>query len=1116
MNLFHRVLFLSTLIILSSCNFSGPIRNPASEIYTETDEPVALGQIKLSTIRNGFIDMADKSKMIEKVHHFEMDPVTRLISIDMTVNYPLEYLFNFTKIPDQALNDRHRIELAVSLPETKKLAMTRYLGLTFHKFTVDGDDYLEAFDIVASVVQTMLANSELIDFIATKIPEGQEGKIKPRELLREIIDSNGIVVFHTTKKINFKINLAMFSHLSPYIEEYENLRLWRLSPTYFQNKEVRFKLIAGEGKPSKKWMEQELGKITDDSRTLREVRSDLYKEFSDIPNVEITNKKYLEKLLANENLNPQTLRKNYLNEVNHFLDDLESRARTILDLDNENFVADPEHEYIRYTEIAKSHIRNYVSELDRRLSVDHNMLAGGNPKSANRPLVTKLISESFLNKAINFVTDVKFENTQIMSEASIHLLPKHPGLILKGRVHLPLKFVMGKVNQSLADIDLTSHIVGVSEGFPFELKLETKMKDNGVFALDVTNLKINSGNTKLNINKKSNNQQFLIDLTKIFLAQNLASMKFDLKEADDPAEAKQDEMKRIAGYLAELKEAYKGKKNVEEIIKSDLEANPFISAGEEYLKVKKEILIGDLIEYNNRSKMFEISVDPNVIFDEVAGVKHGLQLWGITPLYSKSLNNTYLEVAMGDGLRSQKYIDELYKRGGSAENSDFAGIYYDLGKEKSNVDILVSLQFQHINNYMNKFLADMVKANGKDAVQKAKDEPGETFYEINNIQVTITPDQKFHLDLKLKMAKMGRTFTSFWTKRELKEDVFTVNANLEIAGTEVDLNNNRHNIKQLNYYKSAISVNPVNVQIKSGRPSLVNSAITSILNSVSKLGLNNGTVRRLLMKVINSTIQKMYSEENPDDIMGHSMEKIFRLQVKADEILILLNPKVAGAAFDVHLANEKELERGIKLDGKNQTLHVALTGGGSVSKLDKVKLAKIAMDMDILLKPYLDAGSKSELVNLLKDGQLVGKLLTNSDRSKLGLYNKFKSILTKYDQVLHSTNIPHTSKNERTRISASGVELIYFAGMASVFEDKLKALTQKLEQHGLTSRNHYYPTYKDSLRMISDNIKRPLITQYEKKSYDINKTILNNKISYWTFSIYPNAYFADSIYEIIK
>lgn len=1114
-----RILLLSSFMIMAlvSCNLLGPNGRRPSSQYQVTDEPVAFGQLKLKTIRRGLDDIAAKSSMIESIDRFEMDPVTRIMSIQMTVDYPMESLFTFTDLPDPNKSDKHTIELAISLPRTKNLAYTRYLGLKFHKFKVDGDEYISAFGVVLGTVKTLLANSNLIDYLYTKT-ESQLPSDDTRDILREILDNNGIVANYASNKINFKLNLAQFNSLSPYVEDYENLNLWRFSPTLFQGEEIRFKIIAGEGEPSKDWMERQQNRINDDKRTLLQVREDLYQEFSNSENIKFIAKNYLEEIFAAEQINLKKLPRRFQRETSETLRLLVSNAESILSRENENFIADPEFEYMEYVDHVKNTLRNFTADLDQRMTVEQNILAGGNKFSQDGPIVTKLVSQQLINGTFNYFIDIPYENVHLLKEIQMWVRPEIPGVTVSGKLNLPLDFMLGYVESSLANTNYESKITEIDGGIPFTMTVEKVMKDDGILGLDIRSITLLEGSQKIKLNRNSKNQVYFFDLLKIYTSQMIEGLNIEFEDEIDEELKKKNQIREIKNYVSLLRQQYE---NVDpaglfNFFRSDLSHNPFIAAGQEHIRKKKELIFSDFIAYNPRTNLFEGKIDAAIVLDSINNVKTDLELWDINPVYSKELDNTFLRLDVGKGRRSQKFIDEMYNLRGRAENTEFNGIYYELGKERNAVDMLMSLDFKYLESYINQFLKDMVKASEQNIVEKAKAETGKTFYEVQHISLDITPKKEFWLNMQIKSAKQSKNLWTLWQEK-LKEDTYSISAKIELSAKDVSLDRSQNSISTLKYFKEAIALNPKMVRIKMGKPTLINKAITGLLNSTSKLALNNRTMKKLLMKIANKFLTKMYSKSS-SQIQGHEIEKMVRIFTTRDDLLIFLNPRMGGAEYDLHLTGKAHNSyKGIQLDPKEKKLHVAFTASVGMAKEDKKELTQIIYDTSKLLDPILKLKSKSELSDAILKQRIFDKLINRSDATNMALKKRFNKIMSKYDQVLQTTDLPGASRDYKQRISATGSELIYFAAVAHHMGQKLSALVQLMEKYNLKESRYYYEYFAKARNQLNINITKPLIAQYKQRAHQINKTIVNGKISYWTYIFYPDAYFSELVYkEIIK
>jgi hypothetical protein len=1158
--------FISFLLVLIfiSCNSLAPKRKPAAISKISGNHRVELN-ISFKDLQLAFSEAVKASPVISNIEHFYMDPVTRIFNIKLTAKYPIDKLLDYTVTQKTEMSDEHIIEMGFRFSKSKNLYKSRYVGLQLTKFKIDQDDYLNQFELVLAVIQTILANSRLTDYLLI------QGRDKlPNDdmvaLVTEAFDKNVIRVFPTTKKINLKLDLRMISKISPFIEMYEDLNLWRLSPsilkirdegTYYKDElspeDVAFTLTVGEGKPDKSYSEKQAKNMSDDKRSLEEVRSDLYETYSNIENIRANAqifksqvmrgedtpfKRLLEKRISLEGTKGKQivegLRKKYNSDLDDVLKNIESKAKSTLSLDNDHFIAAPEYEYGEFLNEMKASIRSQISELGRKFEIDYNILQKGKHFSKDKPMLVKRVSQSFINHALNAAVDIDIEGTQIIDNLNVWLMPHKNGVALKGKSNIPFKFLKAKENLGLdlESMDLKKHIVPGNSGIPFEIFLTLKMGDEGKLGLDLESLKFEVGGVDQTFTRKSQNQRFLFDFAKLYLANTLSSMEIDLNETTDPNEAKRMEAKQVLKYLEELKNAYNKEPLVENVIVSDFLINPFNTAGIEHIQKKKKILLGSLIEFNESNQLFELNIDPKVVIDKVNNVSHNLQIWDIAPVMSSELNNTFLEFSIGHGKRSKDFIHEQYSRNGVAENAQHTGIYYDLGKERASVDLLMSLNFEYIEKFTNSFLSDMVKMNHTNIKKQAEESPGDTFYEVSDIALDITENKTFKLAVKVSSAKYGLQ-AAFWRGRKTTVDTHTIHTELDLQSTKYTPKNT--SIQDLVYYPSAIKVNPLNARIAPGSSNgFMSRALTGILNATIRFGLkNNGTVKKLLLKMVNKITGKMYQAKD-GKIMGHEMEKFVRIHTTSNEILLFMNPKVAGPAFNMHLSgDENPVSTAIKLDPKEKVMHFSMTAGTGIVKNHKKELISIYRELSIFLKKFEEIKSKKELISLLKGQSFAQKLVHEKSITKRSFYNRLITVLVKYDQILHVTRLGNkvefaeqirlaqsdtdvSSKAQRTRISASGAELIYFAAIGKHMHNKLQMVSDKMTKFKLNSKTYGFNYIKEARDILLKNISKPLLKQYKTNNHKINKIIVNNPPSYWTYQVYPNAYFAEEAYNIIK
>jgi hypothetical protein len=402
--------FLTIIATVFACTMNSPNRRPA-QTYKYTDESVVKLKVPLSLMKREIQAIADSSPMIKKINYLNMDPLTRVLTVDMTVKYPLETLLTGWGVePPKYYTDTQNVVIAVSFPKAKMMANTRYLNLKFHRFDINGTDYLSFFPTVANVVNTFIVNSDLLNYVydmtESSLPKGDDGEYY-RNLMREVLENNGIRVNATMKSMAFKLNLKYIENLANFTryKEYADLRIWQFSPFLLKGtSDVFFHLEAGLGKPSKVWLSEYDARVAEDKSTILEVRSAQYKEFSNVQQVNSSLKEYLAKLLDQEKIRKTKLTRLYQNDIEKFENSFLSRAKENLTLSNENFEADPENEYMHFIGTQKDRIKNYVTDLDRRLTIDQHIKMGG-VAGNKKPLITKRLGSDVVNASMNFLRD---------------------------------------------------------------------------------------------------------------------------------------------------------------------------------------------------------------------------------------------------------------------------------------------------------------------------------------------------------------------------------------------------------------------------------------------------------------------------------------------------------------------------------------------------------------------------------------------------------------------------------------------------------------------------------------------------------------------------------------
>jgi len=1112
---------LSLMIFASSCNLVGQNRRPA-QAYVETDESVLRVQFPMSTIKNQLDSLLKDNKFIEKINYMEMDSVTRILQIGIRVRYPINALFNEDMRAPRKIDEVHDIDLALSFPQAKSLSMSRYLSLTFEKFNIDGKSYLNHFEVVFTVLKTVLINTPLIEYVESQAKNSIDSA-DLRSLLKEMLETNKIIFNPTLRKISLKLDFNMIDSLKDFAAM-EDIRLWQCSPFLFKGtQDVFFRLEAGLGKPSAVWIDEYNERVKEDTRTILQVREQLYREYSNTNTVKAVLFHYLEENLSKESIDTNKLPRIYQIDYERFTQDLFSNLNSVLSQNNENFIADPEYEYIELIDQKKNLIRNYVSHLDRRLSIDYNILQSGSRSNKSRPLITKRISQDALDAGFNFLKDLDYEGYRYMKESKLFIAPNLPGVIFKGKVNVQKQNLLGLINKKLLKEDVKLPFVEAADGIPFEVVGELRFEDNGILGIDAKSITLFEGSKKLSFDRNEKNSDFILDFIKIMLADSMSTLSYDMTNSDDPKEQRIQEMVK---YLKQLRKLYSPEddnqifQNITKSLEMDIKKNPYSTAGEDFANNKKEILYGQIFSYDPSDKQFKIHLDPSIIGSDINGIAHNLQVWNVSPVMSKELNNTFLEIAVGQGLRPQTYVEELYYRQNNLDNADFTGIYDDLNR--SRVDLLVTLNFDYLEYSVNKFLKEMSDSQNNDEhgniEEKLERDVEQEYNIIDHVSANISSRSEIEFELhatRIKKEKKG----FIWKNWKVTRDPVTIKAKLDLkskALSEVKPYLKDHK-EPLYLTNQVLTLTPSRVELKMGRPSLANA----ILNKIAKVNFNSGlgsVVKKVLLKLVNSYFNKTYKQKDENLPVGHEINETLRVLTTSNEIVVLLNPRMAGAAFELKLAGKDGfINESLIFDQKNQEISFALSAAGQIAKFDKKDLLTIAKETEILLAPFVNA-NKRQLKKLLKEEPLiVNKAVIDTDASKKSLYKKLLDQISIYDQILSIVDVPARAKNDDRKISTNGSEIMYFAASSYILYNRVYKLSKKIQDYGLQGDVHNYENLLEARKKLYHNIFKPLMIKYRDHYHQQNKAIAQSEISYWNAAFHPDAIFSEAIFvQLLK
>ncbi len=1125
--------FIMTMLVLSllmSCShfsehFIGE-RLPASSNSDSSDESIFKILLPFSVMKHEVKELAKDNEFIEGVDYFSMDPYTRMLSLRLRVKYPLDSLLNMGDVKAKKFSQIQTIDLALSFPPMKQIALTSYLSLQFHRFRINGDDYLAAFPIVASVVQTILANTSLINYIydmGTK----DISDVDTKSIIKSMLEKQEIKVSQATNKIYFKLNLKHFKDLERF-GVLQDLRLWSFAPRLLAGTEdVVFRLEAGVGKPSQDWQITHNAQVEKEKEILEGAREELYAKYSRSEAVKDKLNSYFEQVLKNEKLIYAKLPLNYRNEVDKAKSDFLSRASSRLNKSNPNFTAAPEYEYLLFLEEEKEIINTFVVDMDRRLVADSKIKAGGSKSNRSLPLVEMWIGQDVLNGSMNFVRDYEFEKQNFIKDAKLVLLPQNRGIVLKGSINVDMNYLLGYMDSGFADKKIISKMPETAEGAPFEIWLETRFHDDSWFALDVRKISFFEKERQLSFNANSRTQAFFMDFLKMYLAQSLAALEFDMG-GESPSEEellkKQiEDNKRLAAYLKELQKAYGEAggdsyfRKLAKVMTTDLEKNPFITEGIEYLESTTKLLFSDLIKYDEATQLFMLKVDPKIVIDTIDGAQNTLQVWNIEPIYSEEFHNTFLELAVGNGMRGRNYVEKIEVRRNDPANAGFAGLYKD--NDRSQVDLLASLDFKHLENFANKLFQDMVIANNGNYEQMLKKDEEQSYYIIDSIKFNIEGMDKISIDLNAsELVKKKKGLVK--KKWVVEKNSYGLSAALSLSsGFVKDMILKKKGKLPFPVAEDAqvLALSPISVKIKFGKKSLIDRALNGLANINFEGGIGT-KLKKLLLIIVDKYFNSFYKEkENSEALWGSFIESYAKIVAGKDDLYVILNPRLSGSAFELKLAGTDQfLNRSLVMDEANKRMQVALTAAVNMAKLDKRHLLELANDALSFQQELFKINNKKEFVSYARKLQLVSKMILNSDASKRSFYNQLINIMTSYDAVLNTVDLPNKSENSMARLTSTGTELMYFAGTSYVLLDAINLVISRIAGWSLEDDIQYYNSLKEAANKLEYNIFLPLMKKYRSSFHEYNQFIKESEPSYWTYPFLPDSLVAEGIYDVLQ
>jgi hypothetical protein len=1119
----------------------------AEEAIVAVSVPIDIVKRELTTL------LLDEESPIKEVSRLDFDAISRLMILEGVIEIPTDLLADLEDAAgNRRVQHRHRFKVVLSFPTVQMLSLTSWLQITIHRFELSGQDYSSAFPVLGRFLGLILSNRSFANYLLDidESVEVSEDDVSIR--IRQFIERKNIRFRDNT--ISFRLNLKEFADLRRFAELTE-LRLWQFGPALLRGTQNPvFRIEAGIGRPHSNWLTNTRARGQQEARTLEEARQEYYSRLSDIQPVMNDLRKNLVDL--RDQLDLKTLEDRDERELSEFLSHSESRLRSSLSLENPEFRADPVVAADEIRKDANERLISFITDLKRRVLIARHVQAGGR-QGNGRPFLEKRLSQRVIDQAVRYFRDVDFEGEKLFSELNVVIAPHLPGLILRGRVNLDLNMIFAMAMEGTGvetgDIPIRASSEQWGAGIPFQVALRTVMFDDGWLGLDIRSMSLFTGLQRLTITQDSPHGGFLVNFIKMTITQTLVTTLIEQPFASTGVEGEDfnfyenilDNINRQReSYLSALRDVQRRGDidRLVELTKLDIETNPFLATGREFVEGKTELFFKDLIVYDEADGLIKFRLDPRVVSDSILSSENTVQVWNVEPLYDETHDQTYLELALGDSVRSRSYLERLRTRPENQASQNFVGSR----GEETDADVRAKLDLSSFTSLVTHVLNDAAKEQAEEAEAAiARDQESE-HYIVQDLTLRAVGQNRLHLGAILTLIekkKRGALNPRRWFGETFDVTRRSVAIDSEIVVEVVPLERYRRSIQRFQdevfLGDTLLKVDLRSAQVRmGGQIGLVDRMINLVGNVNFDRSALATKVKVLVLRVVSRALNPADPKKNGNvELGGVRLNRYAKVFTHGEEILLQIHPHILASAFDVRFRQVDEtsdlMSRSLFVNPADQTISFDFSTVGNMASVDKAELLSVMSETKNLFLPVLALNDPEALKRELTRLTLFDRALYNSDMAKPSLRHRFLRILSFYEGLLDAAHPDLTTVNHINRslgitqgfsdslsdgrqITTCGVELMYFVATAMVMRSKIEGLISKIREFGLENDVPYYNEFVKAADDLRDRFMIPFAELYERKFHDRNQSILRRGPTDWTHTYYPDALYSDSIYQEVK
>jgi len=1093
---------------------------------------------------------ANPERYIKEIKRFELDPIQKLIIIEGDALIPHSVAQDMDAIAGgKVFTTEHSFRLVAKLPSAQKLSLTSYFVLEILELNVGGQNYTTGATRIGEFLATMLSNTSFMDWILkdpeAPMPQGVEERDSHR--IKQLFDSKTVMI--RNQSVYLKLDFSKIAALSAY-SSLQSFRLWNVAPVVLKGAGITaLQIEAGLGVPGENWFNAIVQRGEGDAQSIESAQANLYEQLGNTQSLSEELKSYT--AITKTSLNFPTWNAFLDKQIEELTKDMENRVRHGLSLENPIFKANPSWGYDITKEDTKAFILSRLLEMKRQALAETTILNGGSTGNA-LPLLTQRVSQRAISQGLRFARDFQFDNAQMFPELEVVLAPQIPGVIIRGLINVDMNtfMEMGLEGEGIDWGSQSWQIAGDvwSHALPFELSVRIHMFDEGEVGLDVKNFSILKGSEKISLSKDSGHGHLMATWTKMAIVEALTTLAMDdpaeALEEDQDANAQEDEffrstLSKISEQVSEYSRyAHSGQDEVQllKLAEIDIAKNPFNRAGEQAVVTKVKYLFEDIVRFDDTTELVVFKIDPRLVAEKIYETSNTLQVWNLETLFDKDFNQTFIEASLGDGVRSNKYIDKIFSREERIDSQIFSGI--DANEESSPSDLISTMKFSYFENFLNKVFSDASEKQLKDVNILLNEEKEQSHYLIRDLNISATDENRLKLNATIQIIdkkKNGILARLFSDEFKISQKAAQVSAVINLSTQSLSKYKDALTLadKEVFFGDEVLSIDleSAGLQLK-GDTTLLEKAVGLIAGNVDFKGSTVAKKAKVLvLHFLKGYLHSTETTKNGNvELAGIKINRFAKLLAHKEELLIQLNPHIMGVSFDVRSVVNDEFNNrsvGTVISKADDSISFHFSTSGNMAAVDKGELLEIMKDSRELFHTIegMDDFTKEDFL-LLYD-----KALYNSDYTKLSLMHRLNRVLSNYQGVIDvvktdgsvvaainaqiNSDFGFKSGEFNSRyLSGSGVDVMYFVSAAYFLKSGIDRAIKKIESTSLEIP--YLADMKFKSKQLDERYIQPLMSVYEQNFLDNNKNIIFKGPTDWNYTYYSDALYCNSVYSVVS